>query len=231
MSQTDSPEKTVRPAKAAKAAKATKAAATGPDETVVTPTPAAPRVPTQPVLEDAVEDTAPISGYPDEDGAGAAGYTPPAYLNIGPPIPAKSGKAGLVGGVLLIVVLVATTVLATVGYLAKSSALDKKSATVADQAAQINGHASADAAKDTQIATLTAQLKTATDQLSTLQNSTGDDPAKLATLSKAKTALSACVTADRTYIYDLVHKAGATTLKKAQTKANTACGAADKYLK
>lgn len=222
MSQTDSPEKTATPAEVA--------AATGPDATVVTPKQAAPRIPTQRVAE-AADDPAPVSGLPDEDGAGAAGYTPPAYLNIGPPIPAKSGKAGLVGAVLLIVVLVAATVLATVGYVSKSSALTKKSATVADQAAQLSSQASAGAAKDTQIASLTAQLKTATDQLSALQSSTGDDPGKLATLGKAKSALTDCVTADRTYIYDLVHKAGKTTLSKAQQRANTACAAANKYLK
>lgn len=222
MSQTDSPEKTAR---------AAKASATGPDATVVTPAPAAPRVPAQRVADETVDDAVPVSGPPEEDGAGAGGYDPPSYLNIGPPIPARSGKAGLVGAVLLIVVLVATTVFATVGYFAKSSALDKKSATAADQAAQLSSQASANASKDTELATLTAQLKAANDKLSALHASTDGDSGKLGTLDKAKTALSACVTADRTYIYDLVHKAGSATLKKAQAKADTACAAANKYLK
>lgn len=173
----------------------------------------------------------------DDTGTDLMLYVPPPYLNIGPPIPPKSGRGGLIGVVALIVVLALVSVAATVGYFVKSNAYDRQSAQLADQRAQVASQQSAADqqqtaanAQDARIAELTTQLQAANDQLTSLRHNATTDATKLGNLAKAQAALAACIAADKSWIYLLRIKAGATSLSNAQKKANTACTAANKYL-
>jgi type II secretory pathway pseudopilin PulG len=174
---------------------------------------------------------------PDDTGTDLMLYVPPAYLNIGPPIPPKSSRGGFIGVIALIVVLALISALATVAYFVKSSAYDRQAAQLRDQRAATAAQQAATqdqqnaaSAKDNQIATLTAQLATATQQLDTLRTNATGDASKLQDLAKAQAALAACISADKSWIYLLRIKAGASSLNKAQTKANKACTAANKYM-
>jgi len=244
MSHTDAPGATP-PADAPVAASA--------DATVDTAARRRPRVPAQrarngarpaaaaeaPVLAEVVqveEKPLPPRG-PDDTGTDLMLYVPPAYLNIGPPIPAKSGRGGLIGVIALIIVLALISVVATVAYFMKSNAYDKQAAqlrderaTVAQQQTDAQDQQTASNAKDAQIANLTAQITAANDQLATLRANAAGDSTKLTNLAEAQVALAACISADKSWITLLRIKASATSLSKAQKKANTACGAANKYM-